>query len=119
MQFDRPLQLAELDSDARLVSLRGKREPLQYIVGETHSHDLLIKCDQRALIPRPETEQLIDYIVDLGPKIDETFSILDMGTGTGAIALALAMRFPCSKIVATDASQMPWTWPRRTPWGTA
>ena len=105
MQFDRPLQPAELDLMRDLVSRRGKREPLQYIVGETQFHDLLIKCDQRALIPRPETEQLIDYIVDLGPKIDETFSILDLGTGTGAIAFALAKRFPYSKIVATDASQ--------------
>lgn len=105
MQFDRPLQPAELDLMRDLVSRRGKREPLQYIVGETQFHDLLIKCDQRALIPRPETEQLIDYIVDLGPKIDETFSILDLGTGTGAIAFALAKRFPYSKIVATDVSQ--------------
>ena len=105
MQFDRPLQPAELDLMRDLVSRRGKREPLQYIVGETQFHDLLIKCDQRALIPRPETEQLIDYIVDLGPKIDEMFSILDLGTGTGAIAFALAKRFPYSKIVATDASQ--------------
>ena len=105
MQFDRPLQPEELDSLRNLVSRRGKREPLQYILGETQFHDLILKCDQRALIPRPETEQLIDYIVDLGPKIDESFSILDLGTGTGAIALALAMRFPCSKVVATDASQ--------------
>ena len=105
MQFDRPLQPEELDSLRDLVSRRGKREPLQYILGETQFHDLILKCDQRALIPRPETEQLIDYIVDLGPEIDESFSILDLGTGTGAIALALAMRFPCSKVVATDASQ--------------
>ncbi len=105
MQFDRPLQPEELDSLRNLVSRRGKREPLQYILGETQFHDLILKCDQRALIPRPETEQLIDYIVDLGPEIDESFSILDLGTGTGAIALALAMRFPCSKVVATDASQ--------------
>ena len=105
MQFDRPLQPEELDSLRNLVSRRGKREPLQYILGETQFHDLILKCDQRALIPRPETEQLIDYIVDLGPEIDESFSILDLGTGTGAIALALAMRFPCSKVVTTDASQ--------------
>ena len=105
MHFDRPLQPAELDLMRNLVLRRGNREPIQYIVGETQFHDLFIKCDERALIPRPETEQLIDYIVDLGPEIDESFSILDLGTGTGAIALALAMRFPCSKIVAIDASQ--------------
>lgn len=105
MQFDRPLQPAELDLMREMVSRRGKREPLQYITGEAQFHDLVLKCDQRALIPRPETEQLIDYVVDLGPEIDETFSILDLGTGTGAIALALAMRFPCSKVVASDLSQ--------------
>ena len=105
MQFDRPLQPAELDLMRDLVSRRGRREPLQYIIGEAQFHDLMIKCDRRALIPRPETEQLIDYVVDLGPEIDESFSILDLGTGTGAIALTLAMRFPCSKVVATDASQ--------------
>jgi len=66
---------------------------------------LMLKCDTRALIPRPETEQLVEFVKDSGLEIDQNLRILDLGTGTGAIALALAMNFPRARIVATDASQ--------------
>lgn len=104
LQFDRPLQAFELERMRECVARRGKREPLQYVIGQTPFHNITIKCDHRALIPRPETEQLVEQIMDLGPEIDEEISILDLGTGTGAIALALAMHFPRSQVVAIDES---------------
>jgi len=104
LQFDRPLQEPELEEMRKCVARRGKREPLQYIIGQTQFHNLTIKCDHRALIPRPETEQLVEQIIDLGPEIDEEVRILDLGTGSGAIALALAMHFPRSRVVAIDES---------------
>ncbi len=104
LQFDRPLQEFELEKMRECVARRGKREPLQYIIGQTPFHNITIKCDHRALIPRPETEQLVEQVMDLGPEIDEEISILDLGTGTGAIGLALAMHFPRSQVVAIDES---------------
>lgn len=105
LQFDRPLQKFELERMRECVARRGKREPLQYIIGQTQFHNITIKCDRRALIPRPETEQLVEQIMDLGPEIDEEIRILDLGTGTGAIGLALAMHFPRSQVVAIDKSE--------------
>jgi release factor glutamine methyltransferase len=104
LQFDRPLTGEELDVMRGSVARRGKREPLQYILGQAQFHELTLKCDSRALIPRPETEQLVERILNDGLEIDEEYRILDLGTGTGAIALALAMKLPTSRIVAIDAS---------------
>lgn len=104
LQFDRPLRMDELGKMRGFVARRGKREPLQYILGQTQFHNLTVKCDHRALIPRPETEQLVEYVKDSGPEIDEDIRILDLGTGTGVIGLSLAMHFPRSYVVAVDES---------------
>lgn len=78
-------------------------EPLQYIFGDTEFYGLIIKCDKRALIPRPETEELVDWIVaDLKQKQVE--KILDLCTGSGCIALALKSQFSKAKIHAVDYS---------------
>ena len=75
--------------------------PFQYIMGEVYFADLNLKIDQRALIPRPETEELIDLIL----KLDLPFgSILDLCTGSGCIALALQNKFPNAKVVGVDLS---------------
>ena len=103
LQFERPLSAAELDAIRPLVARRAKREPLQYILGQTDFHGLVLKCDRRALIPRPETEELVELLVErLGPKPPAT--ACDLGTGTGAIALALAAAFPEVTVTAVDAS---------------
>ncbi len=105
MQFDRPLVEKELADMRSKVARRAKREPLQYILGSAPFQELTLKADARALIPRPETEQLVQRVADSVPENDASLRILDLGTGSGAIALALAFALPRSEIVAIDASE--------------
>lgn len=103
LEFERPLTEPELEKIRPLVRRRAQREPLQYIVGETEFSGLRLKVDRRALIPRPETELLVEHIVALRRESPPA-RILDLGTGSGAIALALARAFPEARILATDRS---------------
>jgi release factor glutamine methyltransferase len=103
LQFERPLNEAELELIRPLVRRRGQREPLQYVVGETEFHGLKLKVDRRALIPRPETELLVELAsaaCALPPA-----RVLDLGTGAGAIALALAKILPSAAVTAVDVSE--------------
>ena len=102
LQFERPLTEPELEKIRPLVRRRGQREPLQHILGETEFHGLRLKTDRRALIPRPETELLIELII--ARRSEPPRRILDLGTGSGAIALALARHYAGAEVVATDAS---------------
>lgn len=103
LQFERPLREAELEQIRPLVRRRAQREPLQYILGETDFCGLRLKVDRRALIPRPETELLVENVrAALAAKAPAR--ILDLGTGSGAIALALAGIFPLAQIVGVDRS---------------
>lgn len=102
LQFERPLTEAELEKIRPLVKRRGNREPLQYIVGETDFSGLKVKVDRRALIPRPETEYLIEQV--LGRVASPPAAILDLGTGSGAIALVLATKYPAAAVTAVDES---------------
>ncbi|MBK1879278.1 peptide chain release factor N(5)-glutamine methyltransferase [Pelagicoccus mobilis] len=105
MQFDRPLNENELTDMRSKVARRAKREPLQYILGTAPFHELELKVDARALIPRPETEQLVELAIDSLGENDGAYRILDLGTGTGAIALALAFALPRAEVFALDASK--------------
>lgn len=102
LQFERVLTESELEKIRPVVKRRSQREPLQYIVGETEWSGLRLKVDRRALIPRHETELLIDLIGDR--LAVPPLRILDLGTGSGAIALALAKRFEGATVVAVDSS---------------
>lgn len=87
------------------IARRVQGEPLQYILGHWSFCGLDLKVDPRVLIPRPETEQVVEVAIqELENKENDSFEILDLGTGSGAIALALASRFPAAHIYATDAS---------------
>jgi len=102
LQFERPLTEAELAQIRPLVKRRGGREPLQYIMGETEFAGLKLKVDRRALIPRPETERLIELVTAQFAAPPAT--VLDLGTGSGAIALALAKAWPETVVTAVDKS---------------
>jgi release factor glutamine methyltransferase len=102
LQFERVLTEPELEKIRPLVRRRGLREPLQYILGETEFSGLRLKVDQRVLIPRPETELMVEMIVKRVSA--PPASILDLGTGSGAIALALAKAFPSAVVTAVDFS---------------
>jgi release factor glutamine methyltransferase len=102
LQFERPLTEPELEKIRPLVKRRGGREPLQYIIGESEFCGLRIKVDRRALIPRPETERLVELVVEQVPI--PPARMLDLGTGSGAIVLALARHWPAAAAVAVDES---------------
>ena len=82
-----------------MVRRRVRREPVAYILGRKGFRRIEVLVDHRVLIPRPETELLVDVALELGPSY-----VLDVGTGSGAIALAVADEVPSSHVVATDTS---------------
>jgi release factor glutamine methyltransferase len=102
LQFERPLIEAELARIRPLVRRRAQREPLAHILGTAEFAGLTLRTDRRALIPRPETEELVEHLVaKLRPP---PARVLDLGTGTGAIALALARAWPECRVTALDRS---------------
>ncbi len=105
LQFDRPLAAEELATFKPLLLRRGRREPLQYILGRTGFRELELKTDRRALIPRPETETLVGEVLAWAAERDGLLSAIDIGTGTGAIALSLLTEGSFARVVGTDSSE--------------
>ncbi len=104
LNFEKPLTEAELDVLRQMVARRANREPLQHIIGDTSFRGFIIKCDPRALIPRPETESLVDMAKDALKDVENPF-IVEVGTGTGAISIACAKEIAGAKVLATDISE--------------
>jgi release factor glutamine methyltransferase len=102
LEFERELTETELAPLRDLVKRRSEGEPLQHLLGTVEFCGLTFLCDKRAMVPRPETEQLVELVRSAirNPRS----AILDVGTGSGVVALSLAAKFPEAKILAVDVS---------------
>lgn len=101
--IERELGEADVARFGELVERRAGREPLAYILGEWGFRRLTLAVDPRVLIPRPETEAVVDRCLALLEDVKEP-AVLDVGVGSGAIALALADERPDARVVGTDVS---------------
>jgi release factor glutamine methyltransferase len=105
LQFDRPITPAELARFKRRLLERVKRKPIQYILGRTSFRELELDTDPRVLIPRPETEELVEAVLAWTAEWGrEDLTALDVGTGSGAVALSLLHEGAFRRVVATDVS---------------
>src|SRR6059058_4650968 len=110
LEFERDLAEPELAPIRELVRRRGQNEPLQHLLGTVEFCGNVFLCDKRALVPRPETEEFVEFLdpeirgqplahSGLRPGGKSDVRIIDVGTGSGVIALSLAAKFPESEII--------------------
>jgi release factor glutamine methyltransferase len=105
LQFERDLAESELTPLRKLVRRRGEGEPLQHLLGTVEFCGHTFAIDKRAMIPRPETEELVELLIaDCGLRMADC-RIVDVGTGSGVIALSLAAKLPDAEIHAVDVSE--------------
>jgi release factor glutamine methyltransferase len=102
--FERPLGEAELAACRELIARRAKREPVAYILGRWGFRALDVDVDRRVLVPRPETELLVDRCRLLLDRVASP-AVVDIGTGSGAIALSLASEVPGAAVCGCDVSE--------------
>ncbi|OUU85698.1 MAG: protein-(glutamine-N5) methyltransferase, release factor-specific [Verrucomicrobiaceae bacterium TMED76] len=105
LSYDRPLEEKELSPLREYIKRRGSREPLQYILGDVEFMGKKFFCDRRALIPRPETEELIGVLAARYESIEKPKHICDVGCGSGVIGISLAYLWNDSLINMIDLSE--------------
>lgn len=103
LAMDRDLGLEDNEAILSALKLLKQEKPIQYILGYTEFYGLPFKVNKHVLIPRPETEELISWIIE-NVDVAERLKILDIGTGSGCIAVSLAKNLPKSEVVALDVS---------------
>ena len=101
---DAPLEGSQRQQAAALLRRRADGVPLAHLVGEKAFHALVLQVTPDVLVPRPDTEVLVDWALELLPSLGTRPRVLDLGTGSGAIALAIALAHPASAVSAVDAS---------------
>lgn len=102
LDIDRPLTPAELALMHAGIERRATGEPLQYVTGEMPFRHIILRCERGVLIPRPETEVLVDAALEGVDVAGDGARVLDLCTGTGCIALSIAKERPETVVVATD-----------------
>ena len=105
MNFDKPLGEEELAAYRALIKRRLAGEPVAYLLGEQEFWGLPFFVDPAVLVPRPDTETVIEVVRSLRPDRSAACRILDLCTGSGAIAISLAKELPAARIVATEISE--------------
>lgn len=104
LKFDQPLKELEISKYREWIKRRGLYEPIQYIIGKIEFFGLQFRVNSSVLIPRPETEILVEEVIKYS-KSKNGLKILDIGTGSGIIAIAIAKQLEDSQITAIDISQ--------------
>ncbi len=104
LAFDRPMVEAELAALRPLVARRGQREPIAYITGNVGFHSIDLDVTASVLVPRPDTETLVEAALERFGDATEPVYVADVGTGSGAVALAIAAAAPSARVYATDTS---------------
>ncbi|MDA7888887.1 peptide chain release factor N(5)-glutamine methyltransferase [Akkermansiaceae bacterium] len=104
LRFDQPLKEAQIIQLRETLKLRGQHTPIQHIIGKTSFHHLEFRCDHRALIPRPETEELVE--ITLALNFPKPARILDLGCGSGVLGLSIANKLgtECEQLILADLS---------------
>ena len=99
------LKIENSESILNALQLLKQEQPIQYILGETEFYSLTFKVNSNTLIPRPETEELVEFVINQQKKTEnKPLHILDIGTGSGCIAISLAKNIPSAKVYAFDIS---------------
>lgn len=105
LEASKKLTSVEINQFKDAISRLEKHEPIQYIIGTTEFYGLTFEVNQHTLIPRPETEELVEWILEnSASETSTTFSVLDIGTGSGCIAISLAKNLATAKVSALDYS---------------